>query len=111
MNTAIVYCKQHVTEGEKVEIDQAKLDVIIAKQKTMNQIIKFNRLDNIANAKPIIWGKDIFAAMDIKPGHIMKHINVEVINFQILNSDATKEEAGAYLKENKDVFIEKYPPY
>ena len=49
--------------------------------------------------------------MGIEPGHIMKHINKEVISWQILNPDGTKEEAGTYLKENKDVFIEKYPPY
>ena len=68
-------------------------------------MIKVNRLENISTVKPIIWGKDIFAAMGIEPGHIMKHINEEIIGFQILNPDATKQDAAAFLKENKDVFI------
>ena len=36
MNAAIDYCKQYVGGGEWVKADQAKLDAIIGKQKTMN---------------------------------------------------------------------------
>ena len=41
----------------------------------------------------------------------MKHLNDEMISFSIVNPTATKEEAIAYLKENKDVFIKKYPSF
>ena len=49
--------------------------------------------------------------MQIEPGHMMKHINDELISYQIANSNATKESEEQYLRENKDIFIEKYPPF
>ena len=50
----------------------------------------------------------ICSLYEIKPGKLLKPLTDELISFQILHTDATKEDAETYLSGKKAEFIAKY---
>jgi len=58
--------------------------------------------------KKLIDGKSLCAEYQIKTGPILKHLEEELMNFQIKCPLATADDALSYMRGKKDVFLAKY---
>ena len=74
----------------------------------MNAKIDDIGLTDVHNTRPLLDGKQICALYEIKPGKMIKPLLDELLSFQILHPEASKEDAQAYLIGKKAEFIAKY---
>ena len=58
--------------------------------------------------RPALDGKQICALYEVRPGKHLKPLLDELISFQIIEPQATKEDAETYLIGKKAEFMAKY---
>ena len=89
-------------------IDTDKLSAILAKQRALNEVISAMGLTEVHNVRPILDGKAICALYEIRPGKMIKPLLDELLSFQILHPEATKEDAETYLSGKKSELLAKH---
>lgn len=57
---------------------------------------------------PMLDGKLIAETLKIKPGKVLRYLKDEMIDFEILNPKATREDSLEYLKANGAKFLAKH---
>ena len=80
------------------KIEQNELNKIRLKYQTLRDFIYKEKLETISELKPIIDGKTIKNTLDIKQGKCLGYLLEELIKYQIMNKNITKESAIDYLR-------------
>ena len=80
----------------------------MAKYEALNAMIKTIGLTDVHNTRPLLDGKQICALYEIKPGKMIKPLLDELLSFQILQPEATKDDAQEYLLGKKSEFMAKH---
>ena len=78
------------------------------KQSAFNEAISALNLTDIHNVRPILDGKELCTLYGVKPGKLVKPLLDELISFQILHPQASKDDAEAYLMGKKGEFLAKH---
>ena len=102
---AVNYCDTSADH----EIDHSLLSDIMATLQALNEDIERMGLNNIHEIKHLLSFNELSQLYGVsKLGKLVKPLLDELIRWQILNLQATKEEAMAFMLSQKAVFIAKY---
>jgi len=80
----------------------------VLKQTALNAEIEALGLLNVHQVRPVLDGKQICALYEVKPGKLLKPLIDELLTFQILEPQATKEDAEAFMVAKKAEFLAKH---
>ena len=90
------------------DINVVAVEEALNTHEKLNQLIDKTKMRNIHLVKPMIDGKGIQLLYGCKPGKHMKPLIDECVKFQILNLDASYQDAEEYMLKNKDDFMAKH---
>lgn len=89
-------------------IDEDKLSSILAKQSALNGAISAMGLTGVHSMRPVLDGKAICGLYEISPGKLIKPLLDELLSFQILHPEATRDDAETYLRGKKSELLAKH---
>ena len=86
-----------------------KLDEFMAQMQVFNEHIEALGLLNVHELEPILSFKELCELYEMEnPGRATKSLMSELVGFQMLNREASKDLAKAFLLSHKAEFLEGY---